>query len=472
MSSEPRRLHPAGIAVLAVDSLRQAAVPLMVVFGAMLFGGDFDAGSVLRIAIYAAVAAAGAALLGVVRWSSTSYAIGGDAIAYRAGIVSVREASVPLARVQALDTVQGVMQRLFGVWAVNVQAAGGGKQAEIVLSAVAPADLAALRAAVAGAHGGAVAPAGPERRGETERLGTRGLLAAAATQGQVAVVLPVLAAAAQALRDVLARSELEERASSLVPDSAGEAAIALAAVAAVGWALSALGTIVAFSGFTVERDGERLRIARGLLARREAIVPVRRVQAVRMVEGLLREPFGLATLRVEVAGYAADAASAQTLFPLVRRREVQPLLARLLPELAIAPLPLAPPPPRALRRFVIGPVLVAAVPAAAGWALTAAARPWVLALPAAAACLGVARHRAAGWRVDGGELALRSRRLARTTVLAPVRRVQQHDLEQSLWQRRGDLASLEVALGAATRARVDHLELAVADRVFADLRSG
>ena len=101
------------------------------------------------------------------------------------------------------------------------------------------------------------------------------------------------------------------------------------------------GSLVAFAGFTVTRDGDRLRIRRGLLQRREAAVPVRRVHGVRVVEGLLRRPFGLATLRVEVAGYAAEASAARTLFPLLRRDEVEPFLAELLPELADDPRGLA-----------------------------------------------------------------------------------------------------------------------------------
>jgi putative membrane protein len=468
MSSERRRLHPAGIAVLAVDSLRQAALPLMVGLAAALFGGEFDAAALARVVGFALIAAAAAVAIGLLRWWSTSYAITDDRIEYRTGVVSVHEASVPLTRVQALDTIQGILQRLFGVSEVRVQAAGGGRKPEIVLSAVAPADLAALRSAVAGAHPEAVAAEADER----ERLRPGRLLMAAATQGQVAVVLPVLAGAAQALRDVFSDRTLEQRAFALVPDTVPEALLALAVLVLVGWALSALGAIVAFTGFTLERDGARLRVTRGLLQRRESIVPVRRVQAVRVIEGLLREPFGLATLRVEVAGYATDASSAQTLFPLVRRDEVEPLLRRLLPELAIPPLPLAPPPRRALRRFVLGPLLTGAVVAAAGWAALAAVRPWILVVPPAAAWLGVARHRAAGWRVEGGRLAIRSRRLARTTVLAPVRRIQQHELAQTPLQRRGGLASLEVAVGAGTRARVDHLELTVARGVFAQLRPG
>ena len=226
-------------------------------------------------------------------------------------------------------------------------------------------------------------------------------------------------------------------------------------------------------GFTLERDGGRLRIARGLLQRREAIVPVRRVQAVRVVEGLLREPFGLASLRVEVAGYAADGSVGPDAVPAGAPDGGRALLRRMLPELAV---PLGRSPHRRGARCGAsssGPLALAVVPAAAAWIATR--RRAAVGARAARAGRVAGASRATGRRAGAwtpAHLALRSRRLARTTVLAPVRRIQQHDLEQTLWQRRGRLASLEVALGAGTRARVDHLELEVAGRVFDDLRPG
>ena len=53
-----------------------------------------------------------------------------------------------------------------------------------------------------------------------------------------------------------------------------------------------------------------------------------------MIESLPRQPLGLAALRVEVIGHAKEQAAAQTLFPLLRRAEVEPFLRELLPELA------------------------------------------------------------------------------------------------------------------------------------------
>ena len=132
----------------------------------------------------------------------------------------------------------------------------------------------------------------------------------------------MLAAAGQASSQVL-EHERGEEAVRLLPHSVTAVILGAAALLVAAWLLSTLGAIVAFGGFTLTRDGDRLRIRRGLVQRSEATVPVGRVRAVRVVEGVLRRPFGLATLTVEVTGYAEEASAARTLFPLVRVREVR-----------------------------------------------------------------------------------------------------------------------------------------------------
>ena len=90
------------------------------------------------------------------------------------------------------------------------------------------------------------------------------------------------------------------------------------------------------------------------------------MRAVRVVEGVFRRPFGLATLTVEVTGYADEAAAARTLFPLVRVRDVEALLEEFLPELADDPGGLERPPSRAARRYYLWPLLIGAAFSAAG----------------------------------------------------------------------------------------------------------
>jgi putative membrane protein len=463
----PRRLHPAGIAVLGVGSLRELALPLGIAFVATVFGSGGQ--PITRAVIYAAIGALVATLAGYVRWATTRWSVGDGRIRLRTGLLSEKETDVPLSRVQAIDMVHGPLQRLFGVRGVQVQTAGGAREAEIMLPAVSPADVELLRGALRRRAEPAATEAAPVAE---RRLGRRRLLVAALTAGQVGVLLPLLAAVPQ-LADELWGGDIEtagREGMRLVPHSAPEWFLAGVAVILLAWLLSTAGALLAFAGFTIARDEDRLRVRRGLLARREATVPVARVQAVRVVEGLLRAPFGLATVRAEVAGYAREAAAAQTLFPLLRRTEVEPFLAELLPELADGIDGLHGPPPRALRRYVLPPAALLLALGAAACIVAPGAAPWPLLAALPAAAYGAARWRAAGWRLEDRRLAVRFRRVARTTVLAPVARLQQHGTRQTVLQRPARLADLEIRVGAATRGHVRHLDAEVAGRLFDGLR--
>jgi len=189
------------------------------------------------------------------------------------------------------------------------------------------------------------------------------------------------------------------------------------------------------------------------------------VRAVEVVEGVLRLPFRLVALRMEVIGHAKEPAAAQTLFPLLRRDEVRPFLDELLPELADDLDGLEPPPPRAARRYALPPAVAGLAAAAAVWAFTPGG-PW--ALPAAILCggYGLLRYRAAGWRLRDGRLAVRSLRLARVTVLGPASHREWHEVAQNVLQRRSRLADVVVTFGKRTSARVRHLEAATAARLF------
>jgi putative membrane protein len=456
------RLHPAAIAIYALKTLREGALPLVALLVFAVAGDGLDERALLRGAALALGGAALAALAGLVRWAATTYAVEGEVIHHRRGWLSVKETDVPFARVQSLDTEQGPVQRLFGVQAVHVQTGAGGAGGEIVLEALAAEDVARLRAVLARHRPRAAAADGaapPERR-----LGRRRLLLAALTSGQIGVILPALAGLSQVLDDFVTEQPRGEEATRLLPQGALEWALAAGGLLVLAWLLSVLGAIVAFAGFRATREGDRLRIGRGLVQRRDVTLPVARVRAVRVVEGVLRRPLGLATLRVEVLGFAKEPAAARTLFPLLRRGEVHGFLAELLPEMADEPEGLAPPPRRAQRRYLLPPAAAGLLAgAAAAWPLGS---PWPLLAALAGLAYGRLRWRAAGWRLAGGRLAVSSLLLARTTVLAPAAGRESHALAQSLLQRRARLADVEVAFGKTTTARMRHLDLQVARDVW------
>jgi putative membrane protein len=248
------------------------------------------------------------------------------------------------------------------------------------------------------------------------------------------------------------------------------ALILIPAVALVAWLLAIAGTVLAHFGFTLSREGDFLYIKRGLLERREATIPLGRIQAVRVSEGLLRQPFGLASLRVESAGYGEDAGVSAVMFPLLPLGEVQALLREAAPEFAVSP-PLRPLPRRSLRRYVFRACVPALVVAAAGALVSflffdAALGLLAVGLLPPFALYGWLRFRDAGWALEGDRLVVRSRGLARVTVVAPRRRLQSRSVLQNPLQRRLRLATFGTEVASGTGGS----SLAVTDLGFEDAR--
>ena len=450
----PRHLHRAAIVVEAARNALQLVAGLALV--AIFRGGT------------PGIAAAGAlgglamsVIIGHTRWRSTTYWLDDVALHYRSGVFTPDERVVPRARVQAVDTATGPLQRMFGVLELRVQVPGASDKEEVVLSAVTPAEAARLRVEL-----GQPAPAAPDDR---VVLGMRGLLLAALTGPQISAAVSAVAgvfALADNVVDVQDGEGLLDRL-----DSPRTIAVAVAVVLVAGYVLSFLAAIVVFAGFEAERDKRVLRIRRGMFARRALSIPLQRVDGVVIVEGLLRSPLGLAALHLETVAHGTEQAAGKTLMPLVRRSEAEQVIARLIPELAIEPAVLQRPPRRALRRFVVLPAATgAAAGVAAALALAPAAWPAAIALAAIGALVGLRAYRAAAIRLDGDVVVVREARLARRTLLARRHRLQEHAVARTPLQARAALADLRVTVGSGGGGRARHLEAAVAEEAFAALR--
>lgn len=453
-SDVPRRMHHAAIVVEAVGSAVQLAAGLVLV--AIVRGGT--PGTAAALALAGIVASA---VVGYVRWRATTYWLDDVALHYRSGVFTPDERVVPRARVQAVDTATGPLQRMFGVVELRVQVPGAADEDEVVLAAVTHEEAVRLRRAL-----GQPEPAAPDER---VALRVRHLLLAAITGPQISAAVSAVAGLYAVADNVIDVQGGEGLLAGL--DTPREIAVAAALALAGGYVLSFLAAIVVFAGFVAERDAQVLRIRRGLLARRALSIPLQRVDGVVIVEGLLRGPLGLAALRLESVAHGKERTVGRTLLPLVRRRDAEAVVARLVPALALEPGALEHPPPRALRRFVLPPSVGGAVAgAAAALALLPAAWPGAAALAAAGALIGLRAYRAAGIRLAGDVVVVRETRLARRTLLARLHRLQQHAVARTPLQRRAALADVSVTVGSGGGGKARHLESATAEAAFAALR--
>ena len=473
MSSE-KRLHPVAMLVGAIKTVRRWAGGLVFPGIALLMSQGFSLLTLIIFLFGILIVASLAALWCFLSWRATTYAGARNSFRLRQGVLQKNERTIPLEHVQSVDTVQGIIQRAFDVVEVRIETAGGGvSEPDASLSALDRDEAQTLRREIEGSH--------RERSEETtgptilRRLSRRELLIAGATSGQIGVALSVLAIGYQFLDEFLSEGFVRRLVETLAPNWLMVVLILVPAAVLLAWLLAIAGTVLAYTGFTLSREGAFLYTNRGLLERREATIPLARIQAVRISEGVLRQPFGLAALRVESAGYGEDAGVSTTLFPLLPRGEVEEFLADAAPEFAVAPaLKLLP--RRALWRYAFRATIPALLVSAVALVCFVVFGPalWLLSLlliPPSAA-YGWLCYRDAGWALEGDRLVVRHRLLGRKTAVAARRKLQSRGVISSPFQRRLQLATFvaEVASGSGGSAlRVTDLDAGTVETLAGDL---
>lgn len=457
-ASAPQRLHPLTPVVDLFD--RNLLAPGVVALGS---GG-------LRLLV-AAMVVVGA--FRALAWSRTTWALDDGVLRVSSGVLARNEQLVPCDRIQQVNVAHELRHRLFGVAALRVEVAGGGRRSGVeleVLGADAADDLRArLLAAKAGATGTTgpvVGTAAPEPRWvpaawPVVHLGTRQLVLAGLTGSELLVLFAFAASATQLVGDLPAGARAAAEGIQL--QVAGPLVTALLVVAfLVLWLGSAVAaSVLRDAGYQLDLVGDELHLRRGLLDRKEAVLPLARVQSVHVTASPLRRPLGYVSVRVQSASAGTEQEDRRVSVPILPVAQLPAVLELLLPGAAALP-PLQPAPEAARRRAVVRAVLPTTVLAGALAALAAPLGTIALTLVPLAAWFGVLAHRGLGHSVGPAHLATRSGALVRRTVVVPLVRAQSTRVRSSPFQRRLGLATCAVDVAGAGR-RPTALDVEAAD---------
>lgn len=487
--SEPQRLHPAAILILAIRVSRQLILPLLAPVFLSLLNQGLDAlglgfiillGSVLTLLV---VLSAG---WGFLYWQRYTFQVINNELHLQQGILVRNQRTIPRERIQAIDFVEGLLHRIFGLVAVRVQTAGGSEPG-FSLIGISRADAEALRRELSlrpsqvreiDTSDLVTDPDDPDTTAEIldseaapepiRSLSFSELLIAAATSGGIGIALPIIASGMSLLNNAMPNVDLFEEATRLF-GGVSWWSIALFVLLAA-WIMSFIGTILAHAGFKITRSDNNLLIERGLIEKRRATVPLNRIQAIRVTDGVLRQPFGYTMVRVESAGYGEDAGESSVLFPMLPRSEVNDFLEAVVPEFAWVPESFQRPPRRAIRRYITRMTMIGLLISGIVAAIFYPVGLWALLTVPLFSAFGYLSYRDAGWAVSSGTIALRSRSLARSTAIIPKRRIQSSDVHQNILQRRASLGNISATVASGISGAtfsVIHLDKGVADQLFA-----
>ncbi len=475
LATESRRLHPSSLVFRFFGHLRPFAIPLVL---ALAFaGGD-------RTEAWFAFAVGPLMLFEMVRYFTFKYRFTEEGLVVREGVLFRNERLVPYARIQNVDTRQGLFHRLIGVIDVSIETATG-SEPEAKLTVVSSARLEELEKHLRTAAGTREAEPGPGdaaplRRtlyelttADTVLLGLspwRGLAIVGVAFGLFAETRP--------WEDFFSGFFKRDWSSLLDLGSIwlNVAIAALAGVLLIG--LSLLVTLTRLHGFRVERERDKLRVTCGLLTRHDTNLDVGRIQTVTVRRPWLLRRLGRASIRITTAAAVEDpgeeASTRRWLAPVVRNEHLGPLLDEIDPRLAAAQpdwQPLAPSASRRMTKRALLRTVLIAVP------LGSLAKLYAIPIVPVVLVIAVVHARAAARRAAfaslPGLMVDRDGVLTQRETFVFVDRIQGIGLQESPFDRRYGTAQVLVDTAGGTQlvsaVRIPYLERDRAERLREEL---
>jgi putative membrane protein len=432
------------------------------------------------------------ALVAVARYLSFRLQYEGTELVIRSGIIFRNERHVPYARIQNLDAVRNVAHRLLGVAEVRVET-GGGQAPEATISVLHDTVFEEMRRRIF--EGRARVAQGDVQQIDTPiptvaaieprtllHLSLRELLLNGVIDNRGMVLVAALYGVswqAGLFRDVwgqmargaigpgFVRETMRTLSAGGVP-SLARIAIVLAGI--VGLLLLVRMLSMAWSGirlhdFRLSRVGEDLRTQYGLLTHVTTTIPLRRVQMLTIRETPLQRLVKRMSVRVETAGGHGAPQNGpkqprEWLAPIVRRDAVPGLVREVLPGLELSALDWQPLHPRAFRRGLKPAALIAIATTSPMLGLLGVRG--LLVLPFIMAWLGVVTWKQVQhtqWAATGDAIAFRSGWLWRHVTVAPVVKIQAVSCNESPFDRRAAMATVQVdtAGGGPHRITIPYL---------------
>ncbi|WP_308258769.1 PH domain-containing protein [Qipengyuania flava] len=338
----PRRTDPRSFAVRAISMLGQLVLPIL--FGAFAILDEGDLGDLALYFVPLVLVAVGANMaFAYLRWRRLTYTVGEADIRVESGILSRAARSVPYERIQDVSLEQKPVPRLFGLVEVKFETGAGGGD-DLALTYLTQGEGERLRELVRARRDGTVVASDSTDTVEADsgrllfamspkRVVTFGLF-----EFSLAVVAVVAGLAQQfdfllpfevwdwrAWRDQLAAPGQWLAGLGFLAQVLG-VVVAIGSLALVGVATGVIRTVLREWNFRLERTDKGLRRRRGLLTRTDLVMPVHRVQALRLRTGFLRRLCGWHALKV--VSLASDSGSANhEAVPFAQMDEIAPVVA-------------------------------------------------------------------------------------------------------------------------------------------------
>ncbi|WP_186578407.1 PH domain-containing protein [Aquibacillus kalidii] len=448
MMFEPKRLHPTAILFFGIKTLRQSLVGLLPVIILALNDG-FVLYTILGI-LFILIVVVGQSFLS---WYRFTYTLEEDQLLMEQGVLIRKKRTISKHRIQSIDLTQTVVHRIFGLTKVQIETAGSDSKTDAALSSLTLEDGKwlhdQLKIKQESETSAITSLENSEQDSYPKRvISLKSLIIAGSTSGSFGVLISLVALLTFDL-DSFVPESFYNKATTWFIGLAMEMMVLLSLLSILSvWILGIFSTVIKYGNFSITRYDRELFITRGLLEKKQTTIPLNRIQAVGIKESLIRQPFGFATLYVEIAGGEINKnGDAQTLlFPMLKKQSIPTFLKEILPEYQNVPNQFSPVSKRSLPYYLLKMIWLPMLAIIVGIIFVP---NWIY-IPGialvGAALIGFSQYKTNGVHLSKEQLTIQFRLLTKETVLLKQQRIQAFEQNQHLLYKWHRLANMKLSV--------------------------
>lgn len=478
-----QKLHPISAIIYFVKALKDMIIPIAFIIIANGFNFTLDVRdenffSQIIPLFFMLIGLLLFLIHGIIKWTTFKYWFEDQELRVQYGLFVKKKRFIPFDRIQTLNYKEGIFHRPFGLVLVTVETAGGSSgKAEAEFTAITKEAAEQIEAEMNKAKGKEILEYVDVEAKENVIFSMSPLeqITLATTSGGIGLIIFGVFTALSQLVDFLPIDWLIDEVYKLLKYSFLIAAVVALVGFIIAWIISVVWTMVSHFDYKVTVQDDRIVITRGLIEKKRITIPLNRVQAIQIVENPFRQALGFATVQIESAGGSGGdkkegMKGSVKLFPLIRKRDMHGPLLELFPHLYVEEQVDAFQSPKRARPFFYRLDFIWFVPVVA--ALGYFFFPYgllsiLIAVPII--LMAIWQHKTVRAYTINNQITLTYRLFSKVTFIAEKQRVQVMHLNQSIFQKRRQIATIEfnVKSGAMwANARAPHLELEEAEKIM------
>jgi putative membrane protein len=446
--------HPHKFIILSeiIKSLKNSIVPLflfLISVGTKIppkYGGHYTAIAVSIVLLVIII------VLAILKWRKNVYDIQAEGMYIKYGVFKIHERTVPFAQVQTADISSSIVQRLFNVYKLEIDTAGGDKKSEVSILLSKQEALRVKTIIFEGHKNKDQVEIMEYKNLEKFTCTLKDLFVMATTSSRNLVGFFIIIAFYYKIEDKVPQDfklRVGEYGNNAIKNvnSASMIKFIVALIIIIffiSWVISVSITVIKYYNFTVIREEGNIKLSYGYFDKKEVTIPVKRIQSLIIVEGIIRKPLGYFSLNVETIGYGKDKGESTMICPIAKKKVLDKFFQDILPEMKIT-YDLVNSPRKALKGFLLLKLTYDFIV----MAIIAKFAPYgyyIFLLVPIIVIWHYIRFRDNGLYSSNGFIVMRYRKFAKHTVIIQKECIQSIEKTQNIFQKKKAIASYKVTI--------------------------